>query len=443
MSDQTDEPSTKPLVAARTNDEICHVPKRSRKGDLIAEIPICVVAFFANIFRLYARWRLHTKFDTDDWIMLAVAVLFIPFQIVAQYFAFYSFGVDAWYVSPRDLTYSLKLFYVSELFYVTVLSLTKISILFFFLRIFPNERFRLCCWIVMGWIAVSSAVFLFVGMFQCMPVDAIWRSWDGAYPGNYHCVNVNSLVYAAAGCSIAQDLTILVMPLPLILRLNTNWRRKAGTVIMFSLGIFVLITSCVRLRFLVQFARSRNPTWDYVDTHLWSDLEASVSIIAASLPAIRLYLATVWPKAFLSKARKSSAQSSGAQSYDVKRWTPQGMLSRSGRTSHAGEQAAGGKPGYLSRLLGKTTQRNKRGVNESELELADTARSSVQSEMSVRHVDVDASDSSQHRPALEIVGKYIPLDVEIGDPFHDSVIPTSSTIRVSAIKRRTKEDDQS
>lgn len=276
-----------------------------------------------------------------------------------------------------------------------------------------------------------------------MPVDAIWRSWDGAYPGDYHCVDVNSLVYAAGGCSIAQDLTVLVMPLPLILRLNTNWRRKVGITTMFSLGIFVLITSCVRLRFIVQFARSRNPTWDYVNTHLWSDLEAAVSIITASLPAIGLYLATVWPRAFLSKARKSSTQLSSAQLYEVKRWTPLGMSRSSGRTSHAEEQPAGGKPSYFSSLLGKITQGGERGVNVSELELGDTARGSVQSNISAGHVHAGASDCSQHRPALEIVGKNIPLDVEIGDPSHDSVVPTGSTIRVQAITRRAKEDDHS
>lgn len=110
MSDEADEPFAKSLVVARTNAEICHVPRRSRKGDLIAEITICVVAFFANIFRIYARWHPNKKFDMDDWIMVAVAVavLFIPFQIIAQYFAFFSFGVDAGYVSPHDLTYSLE-----------------------------------------------------------------------------------------------------------------------------------------------------------------------------------------------------------------------------------------------------------------------------------------------------------------------------------------------
>lgn len=191
--------------------------------------------------------------------------------------------------------------------------MTKISILFFFLRVFPNQKFRVCCWAIMAWVSISSALFILLQIFQCMPVDAIWRSWKGDYPDSYRCLDVNSLVYAAAGCSIAQDVTILVLPLPLILRLNTTCR-KAAIVVMFSLGTFVLVTSCIRLRYLIMFARSTSPTWDYFDTTIWSAFEVAVSVIAVSLPAIRLYLVRAWPMVFSSGSRKASAQSSGPQS---------------------------------------------------------------------------------------------------------------------------------
>lgn len=69
---------------------------------------LCALAFFANVLRLYSRWYLNNKFDVDDWIMLAVAVLLMPYQIIGDYANYLAFGVDTWYVPPDDLTDGLQ-----------------------------------------------------------------------------------------------------------------------------------------------------------------------------------------------------------------------------------------------------------------------------------------------------------------------------------------------
>lgn len=95
-------------VVARTNADICNTPRRSKKSDLIAVVLLCALAFFANILRLYSRWYLNSRFDTDDWIMLAVAVVLVPFQVCGEYGNFLAFGVDTWYIAPEDLTTGLQ-----------------------------------------------------------------------------------------------------------------------------------------------------------------------------------------------------------------------------------------------------------------------------------------------------------------------------------------------
>lgn len=207
---------------------------------------------------------------------------------------------------------ALQLFYANESSYLAILALTKISILLFLLRIFPQRWFRNMCWAIMAWVASASFIFFFIQVFQCLPVDAIWEAWKGDYPRPYRCLDVNAVAYAAAGFSIAQDVVILLMPLPVLLELNTSWRIKLEFVVIFGLGVFVTITSCIRLHFIVQFARSLNPAWDYTDSLIWSSLEVAVSIIVTSLPAIRALLTLVWPKLFGATARKSS--SSGQRS---------------------------------------------------------------------------------------------------------------------------------
>jgi hypothetical protein len=95
---------------------------------------------------------------------------------------------------------------------------------------------------------------------------------------------------------ISQILVMLVMPLPLLWKLNTSLRSKIAIIIMFSLGIFDLITSCIRLRSVILFGGSVNPSWDYTDILIWTGNELAVSIIVSSLPAIRVLLKHLEPR---------------------------------------------------------------------------------------------------------------------------------------------------
>jgi hypothetical protein len=58
------------------------------------------------------------------------------------------------------------------------------------------------------------------------------------------------------------------------------------------------VISIIRLQSLVQFATSSNPTYDSVPTAYWSVLEAFVGIFCICMPALRRFLANVFPKCF-------------------------------------------------------------------------------------------------------------------------------------------------
>ena len=58
----------------------------------------------------------------------------------------------------------------------------------------------------------------------------------------------------------------------------------------------VTVISILRLRSLVNFAASANPTWDQADVILWSNIEINIGIICACLPALRVILVRMFPK---------------------------------------------------------------------------------------------------------------------------------------------------
>jgi hypothetical protein len=190
-----------------------------------------------------------------------------------------------------------QLFFIDELFYTAVLALCRVSLLLFLIRVFSVATFRRICWCVIAWVVLSAVAIILMTIFQCWPISYNWEGVFGDF-GAHKCVDVNALAYAAAGIGIAQDLTILLLPLPIIAQLNMPLRKRLQTLFMFSLGIFAVLASCFRLRYLAQFAKSLNPTWDYTNPVIWTSLEVKVTVIVLCLPTLRVIFARLIPSVF-------------------------------------------------------------------------------------------------------------------------------------------------
>lgn len=201
------------------------------------------------------------------------------------------FGVDLYQVDPGTFTEALKLFYVDEPFYQAVISLTKLAMLFCYLRIFPQRTFRYFCYATITWVALSGAMYIVLFIAQCRPIPYVWEGWLGGF-GPHQCMDLHALAYASGFFSIAQDVVILALPMPMLWGLNAGIRSKVEVGVMFSLGFFILLTSCVRLGLIVRFGETANPSWDWSEALIWSGIEAGVSMIITSLPAMRYLFRT-------------------------------------------------------------------------------------------------------------------------------------------------------
>ncbi|POS73752.1 CFEM domain-containing protein [Diaporthe helianthi] len=347
------------LSVGRVQADACNTPLRSQKAELMAPLAIEVLGIPAVLLRLFSRWRYTGGYDIDDWIMVACLPIFIVFEVVGRISGQLGFGVDVWMVEPDVFSYALKLFYIDESFYLTVLVLTKISVLFFYLRIFPQKKFRWACYGVMAWVGVSGLTFVFMQIFQCLPVEFVWQGWLGTF-GPHRCLNVHALTYTAAAFGITQDLVMLIMPMPLLWNLNTSLRQRIDIGVMFSLGFFILLTSCIRLGFIVKFANTYNPSRDYVGPLIWSGLECGVSMIVTSLPGIRILLVR----------RRSALAGSTAVNHS-------GYASRG--SSRWGSKAVSGKKSANWSLF--STRAGTQAQNESEVELGDKSRAPESQEM--------------------------------------------------------------
>lgn len=179
------------------------------------------------------------------------------------------------------------LVYISEIIYVASLALIKVSLVSMYLRIFwAYLPFKFVCYGALLFILFPSVAIILVTIFSCQPVAYFW---DRDIP-NGTCLDVSALAYANSGFAVAQDTTLILMPIFMLWGLNMSRKKKIFIGLMFAVGSIGLLATIIRLRTLSVFGTLDDPTFDYIPVVYWTTIELAAGIIASCMPSIRILL---------------------------------------------------------------------------------------------------------------------------------------------------------
>ena len=286
------------LTAQNISAQLCHVPVRNRSLEVQLIGPIlCFFAIAFVVIRVIARRPFVSDlFGWDDGLIVAAALVTTPSAVTQVLLGRNGLGKDIWTVPFDHITQMLRLMYVAEVFYTLSTALTRISILVFYLRVFSGPRFRVATKIMIGFNIAGWVATFFPIAFQCTPISYAWTRWSEETQG--HCINLHAGTWTLAAFNILFDLTALILPLPALyqLQLTYSWKKKARVFVMFSIGLIATLVSILRLRSLVYFGKTRNPTWDLVELTIWSVTESKVGIICACLPMAAVFFTRLAPQ---------------------------------------------------------------------------------------------------------------------------------------------------
>ena len=127
---------------------------------------------------------------------------------------------------------TVKITLSSEIMYNPTLFIIKLSIIFLYARIFPNRTFRLGLWAVGIFIAAYTICAMVISLTQCDQLDVIWD-----LSGSGICrVDMVAAIVTIGALNTTTDFAILMMPLPMIWNLHTNWITKAQVSGLFLTG---------------------------------------------------------------------------------------------------------------------------------------------------------------------------------------------------------------
>ena len=135
--------------------------------------------------------------------------------------------------TDNDMEYN-KLTFIAVVVYYTIVSATKLSILFMYRRLFwINASFRrevivVSVAVVGFWIGTTVA-----NLLNCIPLEWTWRN---SLDDPRYCFNYNIFFLAAGVVEAFIDVVIIIMPIRVVMRLRLDQSKKIAVAGIFLLG---------------------------------------------------------------------------------------------------------------------------------------------------------------------------------------------------------------
>ncbi|KAL8735269.1 MAG: hypothetical protein Q9181_002881 [Wetmoreana brouardii] len=202
-----------------------------------------------------------------------------------------------------------KAMFVGILAWPIAQSATKISILLFYIHLFPTKRLCIAAYTLIAVVSAWGIEHILVSLFLCRPIS---YNWDGSIDG--HCGDVSANCLAAEGINTLTDILILILPMPTIWRLHVPLHSKFILSLIFGLGFFICIISIIRFRSLFDYTTApmmESKVYNSDGTHdnklqsLYTVLESSLGVICACLVFLKPIL--THPKMAKSLSHKETS----------------------------------------------------------------------------------------------------------------------------------------
>lgn len=188
----------------------------------------------------------------------------------------------------------------SQVNYIMLITLARLSVLLLYRRIFTLDRGRFR---VAWWSCTALTLAYFVALTTSFLVQC-----HGALHDPRACRNTHSAASRApmigGFLNVFLDLAIWMLPVRMVWMLHLSPTRKVGVAAMFALGLIGVAVSIARATVLLDinvFANGRG-----ISFSCWSTAEPAVALLCANLPLLRPLLIRTYDKLSAVCGNKSS-----------------------------------------------------------------------------------------------------------------------------------------
>ncbi|PYI03982.1 hypothetical protein BO78DRAFT_348602, partial [Aspergillus sclerotiicarbonarius CBS 121057] len=286
----------------------------------------CLIGIFVILLRLYARAKVVgvKKWQPDDYISIMVllfwAVEVIVFKFVVRFGSNNGLNdeqrASISVTEMREEMFGAQCLLAGWILYVTLLWALKACMLFFYNRLTLGLAQQKFVKLAAGFCVATYPAAILTILLHCTPLHRLWQIYPNPGRG---CTQTTANYIVVAVTNVSTDATLLLIPIPLLVRVRLPMRRKVAIGLMLSGGIFVMLASLLRCFFSLQRVDLVNAN------NMWGVREGFVAIIAVNAPCIK----PLFRKgASDESARKPSIGKGGAGSHSLTELACPGQASR-------------------------------------------------------------------------------------------------------------------
>lgn len=204
----------------------------NRGTEIVSIVAVMMVlSTVAVILRLIGRRITAAPYGIDDLLIIVALILTYGLNINEIIAVHYGFGRHQLMLGLDHIEKFLLNDWTCQILFASAISVTRLSLLIFYHRLFPVKRFTIVA-VITGCIMIGWWIsFIFAIIFSCYPVASYW---DKAIVG--HCLNEHTLSWGITGTELATNIIMLVLPIPWLWDLSLAWTKKLALIGIFMLG---------------------------------------------------------------------------------------------------------------------------------------------------------------------------------------------------------------
>jgi hypothetical protein len=247
-------------------------------GILVPEI----VCSFIILGRIYSRGILIKNWGWDDTLIILAWICSLTVVTLVGVESHFGLGHKHKDIPLRYQAIAIKCSYFTIIFYQACLLITKLSILFFYLRILKLRLQRILIWSTISFVCTYGAVLIPFSALVCNPITQRFP-----FSPNGKCFSYYPIMTASAIIHTSTDVWLIALVIPHILKMSILRRQKLGLAFLLTLGLFDACASLTRISVAYRFLNRHLAQWDSFSFAIWTTLETSLGIICASAPMLR------------------------------------------------------------------------------------------------------------------------------------------------------------
>ncbi|KAK8016873.1 Integral membrane protein [Apiospora rasikravindrae] len=304
----------------------------------VSGVVTTVIALVTVVLRIFTRvYLVRSGIGIDDLLVVLSALTTCAFLGITFEMCGIAIGRHFWQVTVADYSpYFLAYSTAATMTYSLSVIFSKLSILFFYLRLSPQQSFRFAVIALIVIVSAYALAYQVVSIFSCKPMRA---AWDITIT-DATCVDKEAVYMGLSISNIIMDVIILLIPIQVVYPLQMSKRQKVSLLMLFATGGLkaptdnnsVCASAIKRTVILPPLMHSPDYSWDVAEQFVWSYIEVNAGIICATVPALKPFFVRYVPKLLGASLGSSyGGRSSEPPSLPLSTTVEQNKLRRYGR----------------------------------------------------------------------------------------------------------------